>query len=276
MNDQITLYPNCKINAGLDILSRRDDGFHEIETLMLPIYGICDRLTIERDLTAESIRFDATGIKVDCGKERNLVVRAWILMRERYGIGGVRIALHKEIPYGAGLGGGSADAAFTITGLNELFELGLTTTELESVAAELGSDTSFFVSNRPAFCQGRGEILTPFDIDLKGLWAVVTKPQFEISTPEAYAQVTPHIPATPLRRRLSLPVEQWQGVVTNDFEEPLLRSHLPLRNIKNGLLKQGAVYASLSGSGSALFGLFDREPNYKPTLKGETFFEVKF
>lgn len=263
------LQPFCKINIGLDILRRREDSFHDIDTLMVPVHGLHDTLEIERTEGA-GIRFDTVGLEVDCAADRNLVVRAWMLMRQRYGIGGTRITLRKSIPFGAGLGGGSADAAFTVRGVNELFGLGLGVAEMRAIASELGSDVPFFITDAPMFCRGRGEIIVPSDIDLSGLWCVVTKPPFGIPTAEAYSLVMPHKPSVPLERRIAEPIEKWQTTIVNDFEWPLMDKYPTLRNIKNNLIRCGAVYASLSGSGSALYGLFTEKPDYKPILKDET------
>ena len=152
----VTAHP--KINLGLDILSRREDGYHEIDTLMLPFRGVGDTLEVVPTIDG-AIHFEAEGITLDCSSDRNLVVRAWMLLRSRYGIGGAHIRLDKQIPFGAGLGGGSADAAMTLVALNEVYSLGLTTSELEGLAAELGSDVPFFITSQPMFCRGRGEIL---------------------------------------------------------------------------------------------------------------------
>lgn len=269
------LYPQPKINLGLDILRRRTDGFHEIDTLMLPVGGVCDILTIEPAAT-KGLRLETDGLTIDCATDRNLVAKAWMLMNERYGIGGAYIKLDKRIPFGAGLGGGSADAAATLVGLNEVFFLGLTTAELESLAAELGSDVPFFITAKPMFCRGRGEILTPAkDLDLSDLWCVVTKPSFGISTAEAYAGVTPHEPVSPLEERLRLPQNEWQQNIVNDFEPSLFERHLALRNIKRELQRSGAFYASLSGSGSALYGLYDHCPTYSPVYTDEQVFSCK-
>lgn len=265
----LTAYP--KINLGLDILSRRADGYHEIDTLMLPVESIADTLEIERS-EESGCTLTIDGLVVDCAADRNLVVKAWMLMRERYGISGVRMRLTKRIPFGAGLGGGSADAAAALKGLNEIFALGLTNELLASLASQLGSDIPFFIYSRPMFCRGRGEKMTPAEVDLSGLWCVISKPSFGISTPEAYAGVTPHTPQAPLEERLKLPREKWQEVIINDFEPSLFEKYTALPNIKREMQRQGALYASLSGSGSAMFGLFDKEPTYSPIFAGEEVF----
>lgn len=265
------LHPTPKINLGLDILRRREDGFHDIDTLMIPFGGVCDTIEILPTASA-GVKLEVEGLTIDCASDRNLVVRAWMLVRERCGIGGVHISLKKNIPFGAGLGGGSADAAATLVGLNEVFSLGLSKEELVAMASQLGSDVPFFIHNTPTFCRGRGEIMTPADVDLSGLWCVVTKPDFGISTAEAYAGVKPHLPEVALEERLKLPHSEWQENIVNDFERSLFERYLPLVNIKRRLVASGAFYASMSGSGSAMYGLYDHRPTYEPLYAEEQVF----
>ena len=252
------LHANCKINLGLDILRRRADGFHDLETVMVPVYGLYDRLTIER-ISGDGVLFESSGLQIDCPPEKNLCLRAFDLMQQRYGVGGVHLHLDKQVPFGAGLGGGSSDATMTLLGLNDLFALHLSETELIALAAELGSDTAFFVRNTPQLCTGRGEQMEPIDLDLKGLWLVLVKPDEGVSTREAYSGVVPHLPEIPLRERLQRPLAEWQSCVVNDFEPHIFAAHPRLAAIKAELLQAGACYAAMSGSGSTLFGLFDDE-----------------
>lgn len=250
------LRANCKINLGLDILRRRADGYHDLETVMFPVRGLYDEVEVERS-DAPGAEFRSEGLAVDCPDESNLCLKAFRLMRDRYGVDGVRIRLSKRVPFGAGLGGGSADATAVVVALDRLFALGLPEEELIARAAELGSDTAFFVRNTPQLCTGRGEVMTPFPLDLSGLTLVVVKPDEGVSTREAYAGVRPRVPAVPLAERLRRPVAEWQGLVTNDFEESVFAAHPAIRSVKERLLGAGALYASMSGSGSAVFGLFD-------------------
>ena len=251
------LRANCKINLGLDILRRRADGYHDLETVMFPVRGLYDEVEVDRT-DAPGVEFRAEGLVVDCPADENICLRAFRLMHDRYGVDGVRIRLFKRVPFGAGLGGGSADATAVVLALNELFDLRLSEEELIARAAELGSDTAFFVRNTPQLCTGRGEVMEPFPLDLSGWALVVIKPDEGVSTREAYAGVCPHIPAIPLAERLRRPVAEWQGAVTNDFEESVFAAHPAIRAAKERLLRAGACYASMSGSGSAVFGLFDR------------------
>ena len=249
------LKANCKINLGLDILRRREDGFHDLETVMFPVLGLYDIVDVERT-DAHGVEFVAEGIAVDCPAEDNICLKAFRLMHDRYGVDGVRIRLDKRVPFGAGLGGGSSDATMVILALNSLFELQLTEKALIDCAAALGSDTAFFVRNTPQLCTGRGEVMQPFDIDLRGMTLVLIKPDEGVSTREAYSGVHPRVPVEVLSERLRRPVSEWQGVVTNDFEEHVLAAHPAIASVKQLLLDRGAVYASMSGSGSAVFGLF--------------------
>ena len=247
---------NCKINIGLDVLRRRADGYHDLSTVMYPIVGLYDEVEVEPIDSVEN-EFCSLGLQVDCPAEQNLCIRAARLMQQRYGVGSVRITLDKRVPFGAGLGGGSADATAVILAMNDIFSLSLEEPTLISLAAELGSDTAFFVRNTPQLCEGRGEQMTPVSIDLQGLWIVLVKPDEGVSTREAYAGVKPAVPARTLSERLQEPVECWQGSVKNDFEPSVFASHPALANIKQHLLDEGAIYASMSGSGSTIYALFD-------------------
>lgn len=256
----MTIRANCKINLGLRVVRRRDDGYHELQTVMLPVKGLYDIVTVEA-MEEDAVAFSATGLVVDCPAEKNLMVRAARLMQQRYDVGGVSLTLDKRVPFGAGLGGGSADATAVIVAINDIFALGLSPTKLSAIAAELGSDTPFFVYNTPQYCTGRGEIMRSVDVDLKGLWLVVVKPAEGVSTAEAYAGIHPAMPENDLAELLKLPADRWRDCVKNDFEEHIFRSHPRLAEIKAALYDAGAVYASMSGSGSALFGLFAKRPD---------------
>ena len=184
------------------------------------------------------------------------MVRAARLMQQRYDVGGVRLTLDKRVPFGVGLGGGSSDATAVIVAMNDIFSLALSKEPLSAIAAELGSDTPFFVYNTPQYCTGRGEIMRSVDVDLSGLWLVVVKPEEGVSTAEAYAGIHPAMPEDDLTELLKQPVSMWRECIVNDFEEHIFRAHPRLAEIKASLYRAGAIYASMSGSGSALFGLF--------------------
>ena len=248
---------NCKINIGLDVLRRRADGYHDLSTVMAPVKGLYDVLIVEQ---AEKSSLSIVGIEVDCDPEQNICMKALRLMQQRYGIGEVSITLDKRIPFGAGLGGGSADGTAVILALNDIFSLGLDEATLISLAAELGSDTAFFVRNTPQLCEGRGEIMTPIELDLTGYWLVLIKPDANVSTREAYAGVVPAIPELSLTERLRKPIAEWQGCVKNDFEKSVFAAHPIIADFKQKMIDAGATYASMSGSGSTVFGLFaDKE-----------------
>lgn len=249
------LKANCKINLGLDILRRRADGFHDLETVMFPVAGLYDEVEAVRTDTP-GVAFRAEGLAVDCAPEENICVKAFRLMQRRYGVDGVALRLDKRVPFGAGLGGGSSDGTAVLLAIDELFALGLSEAELIACAAELGSDTAFFVRNTPQLCTGRGEVMEPYPLDLSGMTLVIVKPDEGVSTREAYAGVRPRVPEIPLAERLRRPVAEWQGSVTNDFERHILAARPAIRAAKERLLVAGAVYASMSGSGSAVFGLF--------------------
>lgn len=260
------LRANCKINIGLDVLRRRADGYHDLETVMVPVRELCDEVELVR--TGAEFRFVQRGLEVDCAAEENICVKAFRLMERRFGLSGVTLTLHKRIPFGAGLGGGSADATMVLLGLDQLFDLHLSEAELIALAAELGSDTAFFVRNTPQLCTGRGEQMEPIELPLKGLWLQLVKPDEGVSTREAYAGISPAVPTLSLRERLQRPVEMWQQEVKNDFEPSVFATHPRLAAIKESLLTQGALYAAMSGSGSTLFGLFAEEPDYRPPFEG--------
>ncbi len=250
------LEANCKINLGLDILRRRPDGYHDVETVMYPVRGLFDVVEVDRTISSGA-EFRAEGLAVDCDPADNLCLKAFRTMRDRYGVDGVRIRLDKRVPFGAGLGGGSSDATAVIRAIDALFELHLDETELIDCAAALGSDTAFFVRNTPQLCTGRGEVMTSYPIDLSGMTLVIVKPDEGVSTREAYAGITPRVPAVPLSERLRRPVSEWQRSIENAFEASVFAAHPAIRAAKERLLAAGALYAAMSGSGSAVFGLFE-------------------
>lgn len=257
-------FVNAKLNLGLNIVARRADGYHNLETLFYPV-GVyngtprnpepfCDILEIT---PSENTEFIFTGRIVDCPLEKNLVYKAWRLFKENYpDLKEYAIRLEKHLPDGAGLGGGSADATFALRMLNELSESPFSDSQLADMALKLGADCPFFVSNSPCFAQGVGEVLTPSPLNLSGWWALLVKPDVSVSTKEAFAGVTPAIPERSLIEIAKLPVEEWNGLMINDFEASIFPNHDILPSIKESLLAMGAVYASMSGSGSTIFGLF--------------------
>ncbi|MFI3264824.1 MAG: 4-(cytidine 5'-diphospho)-2-C-methyl-D-erythritol kinase [Rikenellaceae bacterium] len=263
----MTIKANCKINIGLDVLERREDGYHELSTVMIPICGLFDLLHFEVT-SGSDVEFFGEGMVVDCSPESNLCVKAYNLMKKLHpDIGGLKITLDKRVPFGAGLGGGSSDATAVILVINRLFNLNCSEEQLIDLAAQLGSDTAFFVRNTPQLCSGRGEIMTSVDLNLKGKYIALIKPEINVSTGEAYSGVTPAYPATALSELIIEPVEQWQGKIKNDFEPHIFKAYPLLDEIKNHLLHSGAVYAAMSGSGSTIFGIFDCEQEAKDALR---------
>ena len=253
------LNANCKINLGLHVLRRREDGYHDLESVMIPVRELYDVVDVERQ-EGDGVCFTSHGIIIDCADDKNLCVRAARLMQERYGVGGVAITLDKRVPFGAGLGGGSSDATAVIVAINEIYHIGLDRPTLAVLAAELGSDTSFFVYNEAMLCTGRGEIMERVDIDLRGKYLVVAKPSEGVSTAEAYRGVRPRVPVRNLKELLRQPISAWQGSVVNDFEPHILVAHPAIAELKQRLLAAGALYASMSGSGSAVFAIYDHRP----------------
>ena len=250
----------CKINIGLHVVRKREDGYHELETVMLGVKGLYDTVEVE-PIDGNDIIFTSHGIVVDCPAEKNLCVRAARLMQERYNTPGVAITLDKRVPFGAGLGGGSSDATAVLVAMNNIFNLDIDKGTLAALAAELGSDTPFFVYDTPQLCTGRGEIMEPITLNLRGYWLAIAKPNNEgVSTAEAYSGIAPKIPERSLRKLLKEDIEHWQGTVANNFEPHIFAAHPTIAALKHQMLEAGATYAAMSGSGSAVFGLFRRRP----------------
>ena len=252
-------FPNAKINLGLRILNKRDDGFHNIETVFVPV-TLKDILEIVPSSdSATSIKI--SGISIDGSPDNNLCMKAAALMRLYYHIPAVQMHLHKIIPMGAGLGGGSADAAFTIITINKLFNLGVSANRMKQIAAELGSDCAFFIDNTASLGSQKGEVLEKIKVDvLDALTVVIVQPKLHISTVEAYKHVVPNPELGNLKILVQTPVNRWKDTIVNDFEHSLMVLYPEIGHIKQQLYRKGALYASLSGSGSALFALFDVEP----------------
>ena len=248
------VFPNAKINIGLNILSKREDGYHNISSCFYPV-PFCDVLEI---IPSEKFEFVSSGIHVGGEPGENLCVKAFRLLQEKHAIGEVKIHLHKVIPMGAGLGGGSADATYTLKALDQLFKLGLSTQQLEQYAAQLGSDCPFFVENKPVMAQGTGTEFTPSTVDLEGKYLVLLYPGLHVSTQEAYSGVKPQAPAYDLDTVLEeRSLKEWSKWVKNDFEDPISSKHTIIQKLKTALYDHGAIYASMTGSGSAIYGVFE-------------------
>jgi len=248
-------FPNAKINLGLNIVSRRADGYHNIETVFYPI-ALKDSLEIVPAGKNMPTTLSCYGNPVNCPMEKNLVTKAFRLLQAEFGIGEVEMHLIKHIPDGAGLGGGSSDASNALIILNKMFHLGLSDQQLAVRAATLGADCAFFVYNRTMMATGIGNEFSSIDLDLSGYHLVLVKPDVAVSTAQAYSDVTPRPSATPIPDILKLPLEQWRGLLKNDFEQSVFAQYPSLAEIKQTFYDCGAVYASMSGSGSSIFGIF--------------------
>ena len=259
-------FPCAKINLGLNVIAAREDGYHDIETVFYPI-PITDALEIkymdEHFPSEYNCDLKITGNAVDCDEQHNLVVKAYDLLAANYELPRIHAHLVKRIPMQAGLGGGSADGAFMIRLLDERFRLNIGIAEMERYAAQLGSDCPFFITAEPSFATGRGELLEPADGpkgNLDGYYIAVVKPDVAVSTAMAYKQIKCRKPAKCCRDVVRQPIDTWKDDLSNDFEEPVFKAHPRLASIKQQLYDLGAVYAQMSGSGSALFGIFRKEP----------------
>ena len=249
-------FPICKINLGLYVIRRREDGYHDLETVFYPV-PLHDNLSIAPLRMSDApYALQVAGAPIAGDAESNLIVKVYRQLCEDYELPPLDIYLYKRIPMGAGLGGGSSDAAAMMRLLNDTFSLGMTCEEMERRVARLGADCAFFIQARPSFATGIGDQLTPIDLSLRGWTLVLVKPDTFVSTREAYAGVVPQQPAVPLLEALSQPVETWRAVVKNDFEESVFRAHPEIAAIKETLYDMGAAFALMSGSGSTVFGLF--------------------
>lgn len=260
------LYPNCKINLGLRVVRKRADGFHDLETVFVPVYGLHDELEIVHDCTIqEDYTFQQEGIAVDCQPEDNLIIRCYEQFKKKYPqIGKTSIRFKKNIPFGAGLGGGSSDAAHMAVGLNALYGLGLSKAQLAEEVRTLGADCPFFVYNTPCYAEGIGDILTPIELKLQGMRIVLVKPEEGVSTKEAYSGIKPRPEvageiqkAVAMMRQKCTEIDD--TIFVNDFEATVFPGHPVIAAIKKRLLDAGAYYASMSGSGSTVFGLFEND-----------------
>lgn len=249
------VFPKAKINLGLNIVSKREDGYHNIESCFYPIPWRDSLEVIE----AASFAFHSYGLEIPGDTSSNLCVKAYEILKADFNIPPVEIHLLKNIPMGAGLGGGSADGAFTLKMLNELFELGLSDLQLEAYALQLGSDCTFFIKNQPAIARGRGEQLKPIDLDLSGYYLAIHNPGIHISTKEAYAGVNPHQPESSVSEIIQKPIESWKDTLLNDFEASIFPNHPEIEQLKKEMYDAGAIYASMTGSGSTVYGVFENK-----------------
>ncbi|MGM9805289.1 MAG: 4-(cytidine 5'-diphospho)-2-C-methyl-D-erythritol kinase [Candidatus Aphodosoma sp.] len=251
-------YPKAKINLGINIVRCRADGYHDIETLFYPI-GLSDRLEINEAQKTTSLECD--GLTIEGNTDSNLVMRAFRMMQDEFKLPEINIRLHKTIPMGAGLGGGSSDASSMLVMLNGMYALGLDSQQLCDRAVRLGADCPSFIHNRPMLASGIGDMLTPINVDIRRYRMVLVKPDIHISTTEAYAGCKPCAWTTPLSEIVSRPIETWRDTLVNDFERTVFAKHPKLGIIKDIMYNEGAVYAAMSGSGSTIYGLFANQPD---------------
>ena len=247
----------CKINLGLSVLGKRPDGYHNLESVLYPVpwYDLIEVVP------SKEFSFSSSGIQVGGSVDDNLCVKAYKLVKEKYNVPSVKIHLHKVIPFGAGLGGGSSDAVAVIKLISSVFNLDISNSEMISMAGKLGSDCPFFVNNKPAYAIGTGVELHPVDIDLKDYFLAIIKPEMSVSTSMAYDNIKTYGSSGILLNAIKQPVEKWKELVVNDFEVSVFKEYSELSKIKENLYKSGAVYSAMTGSGSALYGLFNERPN---------------
>lgn len=265
-------YANAKINIGLHIMSKRPDGYHELETVFypFPLYDIIELTAMPGKSTVpSSLTITGMDLAVD---DDNLCLKAYRLLASRFALPPAKIHLHKQIPFGAGLGGGSSDAAAVLKMVNAMYSLGLSTAELRQEAAKLGADCPFFIENLPAYAEGIGTDLSPCALDLSDHYIVLVKPDVHVSTAEAYQGVLPQAPEHDLRELIKLPVQEWKFLIRNDFEDGLFDTYPIIRDIKLALYEHGARYASMSGSGSAVYGIFPEQVDLSALAKLGTLF----
>jgi 4-diphosphocytidyl-2-C-methyl-D-erythritol kinase len=252
-------FPHCKINLGLHVVEKRKDGYHNIETCFYPV----PRTDVLEVIKSDKFAFTTSGLTVAGNINDNLCVKAYHLMANEFKLSSVKIHLHKILPMGAGVGGGSADAAFMLRTLNSLFELNLSQAILKSYAAELGSDCAFFLQDEPMLAEGKGEILSATPVSLKGKYLVLVKPDVHVATADAYAGVVPVKPLNNLQDVLQLPIENWRDKLVNDFESSVFKKFPVIAELKSRLYKNGAAYACMSGSGASVFGIFNSPVDLK-------------
>jgi 4-diphosphocytidyl-2-C-methyl-D-erythritol kinase len=271
------VFPNAKINLGLHITAKRPDGFHDIKTVFYPV-PVYDALEIiKADDGQVNAEMGFSGLPIPGGKESNLCLKAFGLLKDKINCS-IKVHLHKSIPMGAGLGGGSSDAAFFINLLNDLFDIDLSIKDRMDMASQLGSDCAFFIGNKPAYAIGRGEILEEIDLDLKGKYFVLVNPGIHVSTKEAFAGVVAKEPGQDLKSVImNTPIEKWKDAIVNDFEFSVFEKYPEINALKNMVYQMGAIYASMSGSGSSVYGIFEKETDLTalkskyPSVWGEWF-----
>lgn len=262
-------FPNCKINIGLHITGKRPDGYHNLESIMVPVpwQDVLEIVPAEADQQTE---FKSTGIRIFGSKENNLCLKAYELLLADFPLPPARFHLHKIIPIGAGLGGGSSDAALSLVMLNKMFNLKISDEQIENYAARLGSDCPFFLHNKPLYAFEKGDKFEQISLKTEGLFIVLIKPRIHVNTAEAYSWIKPVKRKASLKDLIQQPIESWKDHIENDFELPVFEKYPTIKNIKSRLYKQGALYASMSGSGSTVYGLFREEKHLNTYFRSST------
>ena len=260
-------FPNCKINLGLHIVNKRADGFHNLETIFYPI-PLCDAVEIITSSSTNFITYTSSGNTIDGAADDNLCIKAYHLLKKDFpNLPNIKLHLHKVIPTGAGLGGGSADAAFTLSLLDQKYNLQLSTNQLQNYALQLGSDCTFFIINKPCFASGRGEVLEELELDLSAFKFLIINPNIHVNTGWAFGELAKGSDSSKpsdsykksIKEIIQQPITSWRENLSNDFEKVIFEKHPTIKNIKEELYKQGAIYAAMSGSGSTVFGIFNKE-----------------
>ena len=272
----MVVYPNCKINIGLRILNKRADGYHNIESVFYPV-PVCDILEItpQGANLENNITIKSTGIAIPGDADENICVKAYNLINQDYALPAIDVHLHKQIPIGAGLGGGSADAAFFIKALNEFEELNLSFGEMHHYAKQIGSDCSFFINNKPALALQKGDVLEPVNLTLKGFHLVIVYPNIHVNTAMAYSSVIPDGTGESIEDLIQQPILSWKDNIYNAFEAGIVNKFPKIGEIKNELYALGAQYASMTGSGSAVYGIFETKPALTNNFSNFTVFETQ-
>lgn len=264
------LYPPCKINLGLHVLHKRLDGFHELDTCMyeIPLFDILEIIP------SENFEFSASGLSIPGDVETNLCIKAFKLLKEKHGVSNVKMHLHKQIPMGGGLGGGSSDGTYALKMLDKIFDLNLSVKTLETYAATLGSDCAFFVNGKAQIAKGRGEVLSPISLDLKGLYLKIINIGLHISTASAYDGIEFQIQNSNINEIVSSDKYDWKETLKNDFEISVFKKHPILSELKENLYKEGAIYAAMTGSGSTMYGIYNDKPKNNTFSKYNPKFEI--
>jgi len=265
-------FPNCKINLGLFVTEKRTDGYHTIETVFYPL-PVCDILEVVK---SDKMEFTISGNEIPGSKESNLCLKAYDILQQRYDLPSVKIHLHKVIPTGAGLGGGSSNAAFMIKLLNELFSVNLNNSQMQEIAGTLGSDCAFFIENKPAFATGKGDVFTNLKLDLSNYHLLLVKPDVHVSTPEAYSFINPQKSSFSLANIDVAIIHEWKTYIKNDFENVVFVKFPEIKMIKEKMYQSGAIYASMSGSGSSVYGIFEKKIDAKNLFNNCFVWQGKF